>query len=182
MGAQPQAPASPSSSPVVAGCRRFDFLDVISHLYVESFWGELARWCEARNVPLSGHGWEESLWNEAAFTGSLFRVQHALPLPGVDSLLDRGRSPREIKESASVAHFESKGLSVENQGVLGIDSYLDPERMKIAINDLFETSDAPGIVVREVEMDAVVDRVVAILDQRVGRDFQVDGPLKSHIR
>ncbi|MGH2346020.1 MAG: glycosyl hydrolase, partial [Chloroflexota bacterium] len=123
-------------SPTLAGRRRFDFLDVISQLYVEHFWKRIADWCEARNLQLTGHAWEESLWNEAAFTGSLFRVQRALPLPGVDSLLERGRSPREIKESASVAHFESRGLSVENQAVLGIDSYLDPERMKIATNTL----------------------------------------------
>jgi hypothetical protein len=123
-------------SPTLAGSRRFAFLDVISDLYVEHFWGQIARWCEARNLQLTGHAWEESLWNEAAFTGSLFRVQRALPLPGVDSLLNRGLSPREIKESASVAHFESRGLSVENQAVLGIDSYLDPERMKIATNTL----------------------------------------------
>jgi hypothetical protein len=113
---------------------RCDYMDVISGLYAESFFGQVTRWCDEHGIRISGHLWEETLQMEAAYDGDLQRVMRAWSWPGVDSLWERGRSPRDFKVAASVAHFRGTRFTCENQGLQGSDSFLDFQKMRLGTN------------------------------------------------
>jgi hypothetical protein len=113
---------------------RCDYLDTVSELYSTNFFGQVAEWCRARGVTISGHVWEEALQTEVAFDGDLQRDMRHWGAPGVDSLDDYGRRPRDFKVTASVAHFRNSRFFCENQGVQGMDSYLDMQKMRLATN------------------------------------------------
>ncbi|MCC7496111.1 MAG: hypothetical protein IT160_00950, partial [Bryobacterales bacterium] len=115
---------------------RCDYMDVVSELYTRSYMKQVGDWCERHNIKLSGHVWEESLMAEAFSDGDLQRIMRAWPWPGVDSLHDLGRWPRDLKVSASVAHFRNTRFVVENQGVQGGESYLDMQKMRLGTNML----------------------------------------------
>ncbi len=115
---------------------RCDWFDVIADLYADSFFGQIADWGREHRITVTGHVWEESLRAQAAFQGDHFRIQRAFGHPGVDSLFEWGRSPRHLKEGASVAHFRELPFAVENQGVQGADSFLSLERIKRTTNML----------------------------------------------
>lgn len=113
---------------------RCDYLDTCGELYAEAFFGQVSAWCRAHGLSYTGHVWEESLQLGAAANPDHFRILRTIDLPGVDSLFEWGRSPRAFKEAASVAHFRGTGFSVENQGVQGINGYLDPQGMRRGTN------------------------------------------------
>jgi hypothetical protein len=113
---------------------RCDYLDTVSELYVENFFKQVADWCRAHGVIISGHVWEETLQAEAAFNGDLQRIMRNWGAPGVDSLLDRGRSPRDFKVTGSVAHFRGSLFFCENQGLHGMDDFLSPQKMRLGTN------------------------------------------------
>ncbi|MEN6608240.1 MAG: glycosyl hydrolase, partial [Bryobacteraceae bacterium] len=115
---------------------RCDFLDVISEIYTQNYMRQVAEWCERHNTRISGHTWEENLISEAFAVGDWQRVNRAWSWPGADSLHDMGRSPRDLKVAASVAHFRDTRFVVENQGVQGGESYLDPQKMRYGTNML----------------------------------------------
>jgi hypothetical protein len=113
---------------------RIDYHDVISHLYQEAFFSQVTRWCEAHGVKISGHLWEETLQMEADHEGDLARMMRAWSWPGVDSLFDRGRLPRDFKVAASVAHFRGTRFTCENQGLQGNDSFFDLQKARLGTN------------------------------------------------
>ncbi len=113
---------------------RCDYLDVISELYCRSFFKQVTEWCEAHRIKITGHVWEETLQMEAAFEGDLQRIMRAWSWPGVDSLWDRGRLPRDFKATASAAHFRGARFTCENQGLQGADSFLDFQKMRLGTN------------------------------------------------
>ncbi len=113
---------------------RCDYLDVVSQLYSDSFFRQVADWCEAHKIKISGHVWEETLPMEAAFEGDLQRIMRSWSWPGVDELWDKGRSPRDFKVTASVAHFRGTRFTCENQGLQGADSFLDFQKMRLGTN------------------------------------------------
>ncbi len=115
---------------------RCDYLDVISELYSQSYMKQVSDWCDRHHIKISGHAWEENLISEAFAVGDLQRVERAWSWPGVDSLHDLGRSPRDLKATASVAHFRDTRFVVENQGVQGGESYLDLQKMRLGTNML----------------------------------------------
>ncbi len=115
---------------------RCDYFDVVSTLYTNAFWQQIADWTNAHGVRATGHVWEEHLQSQAAFTGDHFRVQRAQQTPGIDSLFEWGRYPRHFKEAASVADYRGAPLTVENQGVQGMDNFLSLEKIKRATNML----------------------------------------------
>jgi hypothetical protein len=115
---------------------RCDYLDVVSELYTQSYFKQVTEWCDAHKIKISGHAWEENLISEAFSVGDLQRIMRAWSWPGVDSLHDLGRSPRDLKSTASVAHFRGTRFAVENQGVQGYESYLDPQKMRLGTNML----------------------------------------------
>lgn len=113
---------------------RCDYLDVISDLYTHSYFGQVAGWAEAHHVKISGHQWEEQLQTEAGFDGDLQRNMTAWSWPGVDSLFDYGRKPRDFKVTGSVAHFRGTRFTCENQGLHGRDSYFDLQKARLGTN------------------------------------------------
>jgi len=115
---------------------RCDYLDVVSELYYRSFFKQVADWAEAHRIRTSGHIWEEALHFDALFQGDLMRDMRGFSWPGVDSLFDRGRSPRDFKAAASVAHFRGTGFTCENQGLQGDDSFLDLQKMRLGTNTI----------------------------------------------
>ncbi len=115
---------------------RCDYLDVVSELYAVNYMKQVTDWCERHKIRISGHVWEENLISEAFAVGDLQRVMRAWSWPGVDSLHDLGRWPRDLKPAASVAHFRNARFTVENQGVQGGESYLDLQKMRLGTNML----------------------------------------------
>src|SRR5271169_5739440 len=115
---------------------RCDYLDVVSELYYQSFFKQVADWAEAHHIHTSGHIWEEALHFDAMVQGDLMRNMRGFSWPGVDSLFDRGRSPRDFKAAASVAHFRGTRFTCENQGLQGDDSYLDLQKMRLGTNTI----------------------------------------------
>jgi hypothetical protein len=113
---------------------RCDYLDVISELYTRSFFKQVADWCEAHKIKITGHVWEETLQMEGAFEGDLQRIMRAWSWPGVDSLWDKGRLPRDFKAAGSAAHFRGTRFTCENQGLHGADSFLDFQKMRLGTN------------------------------------------------
>jgi len=104
---------------------RGDYLETITQLYDASFWHGITQRAAEYGIGRTGHGWEESLQRAAELEGSLFTVQRGLNPVGVDSLRDFGRQPKDFKVAQSVADFEGRRFSCENEGVHGSDSYLD---------------------------------------------------------
>jgi hypothetical protein len=115
---------------------RCDYLDVVSELYANSYMRQVAEWCEKRNIRIGGHAWEEHLVSEAFAVGDLQRISRAWSWPGADSLYDMGRSPRDLKVTASVAHFRGTRYLVENQALQGEDSYQDLQKLRLGANML----------------------------------------------
>lgn len=113
---------------------RCDYLDTVSELYSKNFFGQVAQWCSLHGVTISGHAWEESLQDEATFDGDLQRIMRNWGAPGVDSLTDKGRSPREFKVVGSVAHFRGSRFICENQALEGWYSFLSPQKMRLGTN------------------------------------------------
>ncbi len=54
--------------------------------------------------------------------------------PETDGLFNRGRDPRDYKESGSVAHFKGTRYAIENSAILGGESYLSPEKVRVDTN------------------------------------------------
>lgn len=115
---------------------RMDFLDVVSELYANSYMKQVAEWCERHGLKIGGHAWEEHLVSEAFAVGDLQRISRAWSWPGADSLYDMGRSPRDLKVTASVAHFRGTRYLVENQALQGDHTYQDIQKMRLGTNML----------------------------------------------
>ena len=62
------------------------------------------------------------------------RIQRHMTMPGIDSLWERGRSCRDFKETASVAHFLQRPFWCENQILQGADSFISPEKLRYGTN------------------------------------------------
>jgi hypothetical protein len=110
---------------------RCDYLDVLAELYAVNYWDQVSQWLGERQVLLTGHEWEETLLHG---TGDLMRIQRHMTVPGIDSLWERGRSCRDFKETASVAHFLQRPFWCENQILQGADSFISPEKLRYGTN------------------------------------------------
>jgi hypothetical protein len=93
---------------------RQDFWDVVSAIYAEAFFEQIADWCERHGTALSGHVLaEENLWGNMMFEGSLMRVLRPMQVPGIDILTaDPERLSNETfmaaKTASSVAHLTGR--------------------------------------------------------------------------
>ncbi len=113
---------------------RCDYWDVATALFAEGFVGQLAEWCGAHRIALTGHTHEDSgLWPVA---GNLFRTLRAQQWPGLDSLL--GYKPYSVlKPAVSAAHVSGSDMVVcEALGVLSDGWECTPADMKKAYNQL----------------------------------------------
>lgn len=115
---------------------RCDYIDVVSDLYSTSYFKQVNEWCAAHGIEHSSHMWEESLFLGPAHNGDYFKVLRAMGKPGCDAMLEWGRQPVSVKETASVADFLGRRAVCENQGLQGRDSYLSPEALRRVSNCL----------------------------------------------
>ena len=91
---------------------RGDYYALVAALYEQAFFGQIADWCEAHGLLLTGHT-EEDLMRHPRRQGDYFRTMRHLQLPGADCHDYRYRFPREIsihepKYAVSVASAYEK--------------------------------------------------------------------------
>ncbi len=89
-----------------SGSIRAAYWQTVSERFNECFFDELARWCRAHNVALTGHCYEENI---ASYTNSpnLMEQLRRVDWPGFDALGTRAR-PAATKIAISVAHLEDR--------------------------------------------------------------------------
>ncbi|MCC7497836.1 MAG: hypothetical protein IT160_09680 [Bryobacterales bacterium] len=113
---------------------RQDYLETLAHLYSTSFVGQVTDWCRRHGVEHGHSDIEETLRFQVAWTADMFALWRASSAVYIDALLERGRMPIDFMEALSVAHFEKRPLMVENQGLVGSDSYWSIEKARRGTN------------------------------------------------
>ncbi len=112
---------------------RCDFYEVLAALYTESWFQQVASWCEERGYSWMGHT-EEHIAAHAARQGDYFRTMRAVPLPSSDMHGFRNARPRvvqpaEIKPAVSIAALaERPRVAVRAFGGAGWSVTLDDVR------------------------------------------------------
>ncbi|HUM84564.1 MAG TPA: glycosyl hydrolase [Lachnospiraceae bacterium] len=96
-----------------SGITRCDYYDVLSMLYQENYFGVLKKWCGEHGISLFAHllG-EETIANQARFSGDYMRQYRNIDCPGVDHL-GKGIGSLNAKYAVSAARSYGK----ENIGV-----------------------------------------------------------------
>jgi hypothetical protein len=112
---------------------RCDYMDTVTQLYAQNNAGLITEWCEKRGVGHVSSLWEDPLHADE-YQGSLMEVMRHASFPETDGLWNRGRDPRDYKESGSVAHFKGTRYAIENSAILGGESYLSPEKVRVDTN------------------------------------------------
>lgn len=114
---------------------RYDYYDIISHMYKQNYFGQISSWCKKHNVKFSGHLLlEENLFDTIKSQGNLFEPLKLLDIPGVDIVQDIDESKSLTpKIASSIAHFKGKERSsCETFGIFGWD--LTFEKIKYVTN------------------------------------------------
>ncbi|MEW6743928.1 MAG: glycosyl hydrolase [Planctomycetota bacterium] len=111
---------------------RWDWYDVVSEIYTDSYLGEVSRWLEKRGAYCISNLWEESLAAQAFAVGDFFRAQRAVTMPGNDCLVRKALEGHDFKETQSVSEFEGHRFMSEVLGVAGWQ--MSPVLMKQAVN------------------------------------------------
>ncbi len=111
---------------------RWDWYDVVSHIYTDSFLGSVSRWLESYGMYDVSNLWEETLASQAFAVGDFFRAQRAVTMPGTDCLLKKALKVHDFKETHSVTEFEATRFQTEILGVAGWQ--MSPILMKKAAN------------------------------------------------
>ena len=112
---------------------RCDYWDVLSALFAERHVGQMARWCEAHGLALTGHTFEEpERW---LMGGDLFRTLRQQQWPGMDSL--GGYQPYHyLKPALSVSHITGKRVAL-CEGLGGMAGWkASPRMIREAYNQL----------------------------------------------
>ena len=73
-------------------------------LYADNYIGQLAQWCEDRNIKLGGHQDQEEARNPVAIHGDLMKVFRHQQVPGHDDIYYPGRSNVSYKIVTSAAY------------------------------------------------------------------------------
>jgi hypothetical protein len=121
------------STPRAAEVRRH-YLDTVSRLYTAAFVQQVTDWCTAHGVQHGHSDIEETLLLQTVYTGDMFALWRATSAIYIDALVERARMPIDFQEALSVAHFEGRPLMVENQGLIGHDSYWSLEKARAGTN------------------------------------------------
>jgi len=111
-----------------AGYIRQDFYEVMTQLYVNGYFGQIATWCKAHGIASSGHVLnEEWLGTQVACHGDLFAALRRLDVPGIDLLgvdpvsMLNGLGFMTAKQAGSVAHLTgAEEVHCESSGRLSL--------------------------------------------------------------
>ncbi|MFW6271356.1 MAG: glycosyl hydrolase [Bacillota bacterium] len=88
---------------------RFDYWDVISKCFVDSFSKNIYNWCEDNQICLTGHFWEHT-FPSPEYTGSTMPNYEYMQIPGIDMLFNTEERKNQVgndlivKEVSSVAN------------------------------------------------------------------------------
>jgi hypothetical protein len=115
---------------------RADYWRTVAELFEEAFTGQLAHWCEAHGVALTGHLLiEESLLAMQRFCANPFTVLRPMQVTGVDRIDEQDRKISE-KLAASIGHANGrKRILSETFALIGWK--LAPPYMKRIIDHQF---------------------------------------------
>lgn len=85
---------------------RYQFIKLVTELFVENFGREIHDWCEENNIALTGHYLaEDTLTSQIAVLGAAMPLYEYMQMPGVDHLARQVDSAYlTIKQCSSVAH------------------------------------------------------------------------------
>lgn len=84
---------------------RYDFWNVVTILFVESFSEQIGKWCKDHHLELTGHfKGEESLVSQIRNIGAVMPHYQFMHIPGVDHLCREIAEPSTPKQVSSVAH------------------------------------------------------------------------------
>lgn len=114
------------------GKARWDWFDTVTHLYADCLLKPIVEWCGGRNMHVTCHFWETSLFEQAVQVGSFFNAQRSYPFPGTDNLFLSILEPRNSKETQSVCEFEGRQSMSEILGIAGW--HATPATLKKAAN------------------------------------------------
>jgi hypothetical protein len=113
---------------------RWDWFDVVSDIYADSFLSSISRWLEENDMYCISNLWEENLLSQTIQVGDFFKGQRVFSFPGNDCLLLRGLKVHDFKETQSVTEFEGRRFMTEMMGVAGWQ--MSPVTMKKVLNSV----------------------------------------------
>ncbi|MEI6071646.1 MAG: glycosyl hydrolase [Verrucomicrobiae bacterium] len=114
------------------GKARWDWFDTITRLYAECLMAPMDQWCRDRNMYVTCHFWESSLFEQAIQAGSFFHMQRSYSFPGTDALFLQVLEPRHFKETQSVCEFEGRQSFSEMLTIAGW--HVTPATLKKSAN------------------------------------------------
>jgi len=107
-----------------------------SKLYRENYVGQLARWCSAHGIELTGHMDQEEIPTPAGTNGDLLRVFEHQHIPAVDEIWNYERGAKAYKIVSSSAHLYDKAqVLCEVWG--GMSEEMEPGILYKEVLDLF---------------------------------------------
>lgn len=97
---------------------RYRYHDHLTERFAAAFSDTLGKWCEERNLALTGHFMSEAtLYSQVLALGEAMRNYRSFQLPGVDILCD-AKEFSTVKQAASAAHqYGREGVLSELYGV-----------------------------------------------------------------
>ena len=113
---------------------RYDWFDVVSDVYNESYFKPLVNWLKQRNMYYISNLWEEGLFIQTRCVGDFMRIQRTATMPGNDCLHMSSQDVHDFKETQSVCEFEDRPFMSEIMGVAGWEQ--TPQMMKMTINSI----------------------------------------------
>jgi len=111
---------------------RWQWLETVSDIYCEGFFGGVSRWLEKRGMYCISNLWEEGLFWQAYTVGDFFKAQRSVTMPGNDCLVRKALQVHDFKETQSVTEFEGRRFQSEVLGVA--EWYMSPVLMKQTVN------------------------------------------------
>jgi glycosyl hydrolase family 106( putative alpha-L-rhamnosidase) len=102
---------------------KLNYIDCLTHLFVDAFAKQIGEWCEKHNMLHTGHILEEdTLSIQTNVVGSCMRPYEYMQAPGIDMLTERRRAYDTVKQMSSVARqFDCKWRLSETYGCTGWD-------------------------------------------------------------
>lgn len=99
---------------------RFAYRSLIAKRYEQNYAGKIGEWCRAHNLLLTGHmAAEDGLYCQIPSQASVMPCYRHFGLPGIDHLGLRTASPVLLRQAASAAEQDGKGLLSETFGGSG---------------------------------------------------------------
>jgi len=114
------------------GKARWDWFDTITRLYAECLMAPMDQWARDRNMYVTCHFWESTLFEQAIQAGSFFHMQRSYSFPGTDALFLQIFEPRHFKETQSVCEFEGRQSFSEMLTIAGW--HVTPATLKQSAN------------------------------------------------